>query len=100
MHLNKEKTKELFAEFSNNGTMNFEQFRACIQLITDKSNMLESPNYISLPDLRNKLGVPAHVSSIISLHKEERIDDQRLIEILHESADSFAKSIKILSRHD
>ena len=102
MYLDKNAKEEIFRQFCTNfggsKIMTIEGFIRAINSITDESNMLESPDYISLPDLRNKLGIAAHVSSLITMHKGGGSSDKKFIADMHEIEEIFKKSIKDLAQ--
>lgn len=102
MYLDKNAKEEIFRQFCTNfggsKIMTIEGFMRAINSITDESNMLKNPDYISLPDLRNKLGITTHVSSLITMHKDGESSDKEFITDIHEVSEDFKKSIKDLAQ--
>lgn len=103
MYLNDKKINELFDKFcttyGSNKIMTRTGFRSAIHSITDQSNMLEDPDYVSLPHLRNGLSIAAHVSSLITMSKNGDISDEGFITDMHEASEDFKKSIKDLAKN-
>lgn len=103
MYLNNQKIEEIFNAFSgnfvgSNSVLTLERFAKAINSITDASHMLIHEDYISLPDLRNKLGIAAHISGLIDMNSSGNMSDEELINELKLSNNSFKESIKTLTQ--
>ena len=102
MYLDKNTAEDLFNRYSapESGVISKESFLKLTTEITDESNMLEHPHYVSIPEIRNELGIAMYTSSLIDLYKEGKITADNLLIRLKDSNKELKNSILKLSRRE